>query len=231
MKCSLSVCLIALVIVAGVATNNLGQAPALQKGISVQMAASRTATAMPEADNENAWVVTVAENGDLYFGVNKLSLNGLTEAMRATPRKRAQKLYIKADARTPFANVRKALEAAKDVMFETPVLLTAQPATHAPDVMVPPMGLEVLTDEERSRSDAIVVQVLNSGQPSPTLKIGTQETSGADLTNTLKQLLQNRGEKVVGLSASGALPFSAVASVIDMCHAAGATTAILTPEL
>ena len=45
--------------------------------------------------------------------------------MIRTPRKRTQRLYIKADARASFASVQKALDAASSVEIESPVLLVS----------------------------------------------------------------------------------------------------------
>src|SRR5579872_7570121 len=50
-----------------------GQAQQLQKGVSVQMAATRSAAPMLAADNPDAWVVTIIADGNLYFGADPRS--------------------------------------------------------------------------------------------------------------------------------------------------------------
>jgi len=73
-------------------------AQALQKGISVELPVTSNAAPMPAADNEDAWIVTVAADGRTYFGTDPVTPAGLEGAMKSRPRNREQKLYIKADA-------------------------------------------------------------------------------------------------------------------------------------
>lgn len=228
MKCLLSVCLLALGVAAGVAANDLGQAPAAQKGVSVKMVASKNAAAMPAADDENAWIVTVAANGDVYFGVRKLKLDDLTDVMKTIPRNREQNLYIKADARASFATVRRALEAAKELQFDAPVLLTAQPTSHTPGVMVPPMGFEVVVNADSG--DTTVVEVVGSGQHLQA-RVDGKIVAFEDLQGAVREVLGNRTEKVVRLSADGAARFEEVVRVLDACHGAGAKVLIPTPSV
>ena len=44
----------------------LSNAQQLRQGISVQMPPASSAASMPEADNENAWIVTATVDGSLY---------------------------------------------------------------------------------------------------------------------------------------------------------------------
>src|SRR5579871_4274128 len=112
----------------------------LQKGVSVQMPVTMNAQPMPAADDEDAWVITVAADGQLYFGVKALSAEELSDQMKRTPCNRAAKLYIKADARAPFAAVVKAFSAGREVGFQAVVLLSAQPAPPGSGNPVPPNG-------------------------------------------------------------------------------------------
>src|SRR5437879_5903901 len=129
MKYMLAVCLIALTLTV---SHALGQSPALQQGVSVQMAPATHAEVMPAADNQDAWVIAVTADGSLYFGTDLRTTESLVEWMKTHPRNREAKLYIKADARAPFADVEKAIEAGRAVAFEAPVLLTSQPEPYAP---------------------------------------------------------------------------------------------------
>ena len=72
----------------------------------MQMATTSNATPMPEADNKGAWIVAVSGSGQLYFGTQAVTPEALFEEMKSHPRNREQKLYIKADARAPFAKVK-----------------------------------------------------------------------------------------------------------------------------
>lgn len=121
-----------------------GSSQQLQKGVSVQMAATSNAISMPEADNNDAWVITVTADGSLYFAADPMTPEALADWMKIHPRRREAKLYIKADARAPFASVKAALGPARSSNFEDVVLLTSQPGSHGPGTVAPPKGIEVL---------------------------------------------------------------------------------------
>jgi len=238
MKCLLSVSLTAaLAVVAELAMSNLLQSPPLQKGISVQMAVTNNAVAMPEADNENAWIVAVVRDGSFFFGTEKLTADGLAEAMKSRPRNRGQKLYIKADALAPFASVEKVLEVGREAFFETPVLLTSQRASAEPGNMVPsprnivpPKGLEVLVGSSAG-SDSPVVRALDSEQEGSMVEVNNQRIPLTSLPNALAQAFENRENKLVLVTAGGNLQFADVVHVIDACRGAGARVVVDTPQL
>jgi biopolymer transport protein ExbD len=225
----LEVCLVALTLVASVGAADHSAAQTLQKGISVAMATTTNATPMPEADDENAWIVTVVRDGALYFGTDRVTAAGLEEAMKSRPRNRDQKLYIKADARAPWADVERVVVAGRVVLFEAPVLLTSQPESPAPGTIVPPKGLEVLVGRPPGGTVATVVQ-LNSGPERPMLKLNNDPISWSALQGTLTQHFQKGDEKVVLLKADGQLPFADVVRAIDACRATGAKVVVATPE-
>jgi biopolymer transport protein ExbD len=208
-----------------------GQAQQLQKGISVQMAPTRSAAPMPAADNLDAWVVTITADGSFYFGADPMTADELTDWMKSHPRNREAKLYIKADARAPFAGVEKVLEIGRTMGFETPVLLTSQGEPTQPGTMVPPKGLEVLVGPIPGGTVATVVQIVSSGQTLPMLRINGDEISWTALENTLRQHFQKGDEPVVLLKVDEQLPFGRVVQVIDTCRATGAKVILGTPAL
>jgi biopolymer transport protein ExbD len=226
----LSVSLIALTLAAGVSPKVVAQSPALQKGISVELASTSNATPMRDADNADAWIVTVTENGSVYFGTDPVTPAALADEMKSRPRDRQQKFYIKADARAPFANVQRVLEAARETFFEAPVLLTSQPeaSTSAPETVTPPEGLEVWVGAPPSGSQSIMVQALNAGQQSPILKVDREPVSSEALRSILTQASQNRSGKVIRLNADGQLSFAQVVRVIDTCRSVGAKVVLVT---
>jgi biopolymer transport protein ExbD len=191
------------------------QSPALRKGVSVQMAATGSATPMPEADNQDAWIVTITADGKLYFGADPVDAGGLMNDMKIHPRKRDAKLYIKADARAPFNSVEKVLEIGRKAYFESAVFLTKQNETPALGKMVAPQGLEILLTS--APSDAVVVELPNPDQSQASLKVDNREVARANLQNALNQSLQNRADRIVEIKAEGSLPFAQVAQVIDAC--------------
>src|ERR1700747_333475 len=110
MKHLLEVCLVALTLATNVTPSASAQSATMQRGVSVQLAVTNNASPMPEADDENAWIVAVTACGAIYFGTDPAAPASLADAMKRRPRNRAQKLYVKADARAPFANVERVLE-------------------------------------------------------------------------------------------------------------------------
>jgi biopolymer transport protein ExbD len=202
----------------------------LRQGVSVQLAVTSNAAPMPDADNEDAWIVAITADGSMYFGVNPASPAAIAEKISGSGHQ--NKLYIKADARSAFANVLKVLEAARAAGSGTSVLLTAQPGWSPPGARVSPMGLEVLlSPSSAAGSTSTVVQVLKSNKPDPILRINNQLIPWAALPNTLTQLSQNQTEKLVVVKTEGLLPFAEVVQVIDTCRSAGLKVALVTPQL
>jgi|HubBroStandDraft_1064217.scaffolds.fasta_scaffold01572_6 biopolymer transport protein ExbD len=223
------VCLLASTLATAAVLMAVAQSQTLQRGISVQLAATSNAAPMPDADNQNAWIVTLADDGSLYFGIDPVTRDGLVDEMIRTPRSREQKLYIKADARAPYADVEYVFKAARTAGFDAPVFLTAQPESAAPGSIVPPKGLEVFATAP-SNGDSVAVQI-GTGQPSPTLKINNADASLAALQNTLRRLLTNQNEKVVVVKAAGSVPFGQVAYVMDVARSTGAKVVLAGPSL
>jgi len=224
MKYSLSVCLSTLAFATIVFSTASAQSPALQKGVSVQMAATTNATAFPQADNEDAWIVAVTADGSLYFGVKPVTVASLTEEMKSTPRRREARLYVKADARAPFDAVKQALHAAQKDLFETAVLLTEQQPHAAEATIVPPQGLEV--GLALPSTTATVVELHNSGRPTPALKVNDQELPWSALQTALAEASQGGRVKRVVLEADGSLPFDEIVKVIDVSRSLGAKVAV-----
>jgi hypothetical protein len=86
MKLLLSVCLLsmAVAIADGPAFAQSGSGSSyadqtMQRGISVDLAATGNAESMPAADDNEAWIVTVTADGNLYFGTHSLTPDSLKE--------------------------------------------------------------------------------------------------------------------------------------------------------
>jgi biopolymer transport protein ExbD len=203
-------------------------AQALRKGVHVELAVTRNAVAMPNADNADALIVAVTHNGSVYLGIDPITPAALAEKRGLFSRAEG-KLYIKADARTPYANVAKVLDALRTAGVTAPNLLTGQHETPEPGKLPVPKGLEVRVGPPPSGAESTVVQMLNTGQGGLTLKIDNQDIPGADLESTLRRALPNRSEKVVLLKADGQSPYTDVVHVIDVCHSAGAKVFLVAP--
>jgi biopolymer transport protein ExbD len=200
------------------------QTPALRQGVSVQMVETSNAAAFPAADGADAWIVAVTADGHLYFGVKLVTGDELVQEMKATPRNRAARLYIKADAHAPFDAVKQALHAAHEVLFETAVLLTDQPEHSTAAGTAFPQGLEVHLG--LPSAPATVVQLHNSARPTPALKVNDQEVPWPALQSTLDQASQQQKQKLVVVEADDNLPFTQVVKVIDMSRSIGAKVAV-----
>jgi biopolymer transport protein ExbD len=220
---------IALVLATALSRSN---AQELRQGVSVHLAATTNAASMPDADNQDAWIVAVTADGSLYFGIDPVTPGALADKMKSLPRIRDQKLYIKADARAPFADVERVVAVGHEVWFESAVFLTSQPESPAPGTMVPPKGLEVSVGPMLPAGTvATVIELFNSGQQRIILKINNDQVSWSALQSTLRQHFQKGDERVILLKADGQLPFADVAHVIDACRSVGAKIALAAPSL
>ena len=125
---------------------SIGRGPQkLETGISVELPATRNARPMPEADREDALIVTITEDGSVYFGLHRVNPANLAEEVKTSLSNRTeQTLYIKADARTRYANLRKVILAASAAGVRAPILLTNQPGSPKPNRLAAPAGFEVL---------------------------------------------------------------------------------------
>jgi biopolymer transport protein ExbD len=223
MNRTLLVSLIAVTLTLTASTLTDAQSAPMQRGISVQMVATQNATRESSADDPDAWIVTVTADGKLYFGINPVAPESLMEEMKVRPRLRDAKLYIKADARAPFASVERVLEAARVDLFTGAVLLTSQPGQAEPGTIVPPKGLDVLVGPAVPNGTvATVVELFSSGQQPLMLKINDDQIPWSALQGTLMQHFQKGDERVILLRADVHLPFADVVRVIDLCRAAGA---------
>lgn len=225
MNCPIFACLL----ITALATTSAAQVQArpMRQGVSVLMAQTANATPEPDADNDDAWVISVTADGHLFFDVKPVPAESLIEVMKKTPRRRDQYLYVKADARTSFGNLRQVLKAATVDGFESAVLLAKQNETAALGKFVAPRGLTVLLVV--APAPPVVVQLRGSGQKIPKLLVDNREMMMSDLQNALNQHFKNHSERLIQLQADDALPFATVAQVIDACSSVNAKVALL-PE-
>jgi biopolymer transport protein ExbD/biopolymer transport protein TolR len=114
--------------------------PMLQKGISVDMAKVNNPTPMQDADKEDALLISVMKNGDVFFGADKTTVDSLTGKVKDRLTNRTNKIvYVKADARAKFGNVVQVVDGVRAAGVDDLGLLTEQkkntpnaPSTPAP---------------------------------------------------------------------------------------------------
>ncbi len=220
MKSTRLVCTLALI--ASSTNPATAQAPALTKGVSVQMAQTRNAVSYPTADNADAWIVAITADGRLYFGAQAVTPEQLFEKMEATPRQRDTRLYIKADAHSTFSSLRTALGPARSVQFESAVLLTSQPESHSRAGLVPPQGINV--EIVPQRSGTIDVRISRQADTSQ-LTVNGKTVAWSNLKDTLKNLVRGRNQ-VVQVEANDAVTFADVIRVLDEACKTGAKLAV-----
>jgi biopolymer transport protein TolR len=117
--------------------------PMLQHGISVDMAKVNNPEQMPDADKEDALLVSVMRNGDVFFGTDKIDVDGLTGKVKDRLTNRTDKrVYVKADARAHFGNVVKVVDSVRAAGVDDLGLLTDQRKTtpNAPPANPTPSG-------------------------------------------------------------------------------------------
>jgi len=101
--------------------------PMLQKGISVDMAKVNNPTPMEDADKEDALLVSVMKNGDVFFGSDKVPVDSLTSKVKDRLTNRTNKIvYVKADARAHFGNVVQVVDGVRSAGVDDLGLLTEQ---------------------------------------------------------------------------------------------------------
>jgi len=101
--------------------------PMLQHGVSVDMAQVNNPEQMPDADKEDALLVSVMRNGDVFFGTDKISVDNLTTKVKDRLANKADKrVYVKADARAHFGNVVQVVDSVRAAGVDDLGLLTDQ---------------------------------------------------------------------------------------------------------
>jgi biopolymer transport protein ExbD/biopolymer transport protein TolR len=103
--------------------------PMLQNKVAIDMAQVDNATAMPDADKEDAIVVAITRDGGVFLGQDKVAT---TELGRMVSDKLADKpgktIFIRADARAQYRAVEDAIDAVRTAGVEDVGLLTQKRA-------------------------------------------------------------------------------------------------------
>jgi len=120
---SLTVPLVSVAVLA----QQAGGAVPLQRGVSVQMAITRNAVPVPNADRQDALVIAVTANGTAYLGGDPLETPVLADRVKNLLSARSERtVYIKADARLPYLRLIEVMDALQTSGIQGLTLLTAQ---------------------------------------------------------------------------------------------------------
>jgi biopolymer transport protein TolR len=80
--------------------------PMLQKGVTVDLAKVNNPMQMPDADKEDALIVAVMRNGEVFFGNDRIEPDQLTNKIKDRIANKVNKtVYLRADARAKYKAV------------------------------------------------------------------------------------------------------------------------------
>jgi len=142
----LQACLVSLMmgVISGAVFAQSGVNVPLQRGVSVQLAVTSNAVAVPNADKQDALVVALTADGSIYLGGSRLPMPALADRVRSILSARKEKtLYVKADARAPYGSVIEVIDAVRKSGVEGFTFLTAQRDAADQRGLMPPKGLEM----------------------------------------------------------------------------------------
>jgi len=101
--------------------------PMLQKGVSVDMAKVNNPIPMPDADKEDALLVSIMRDGKIYFGTDVVTADSLTDKVKDRLANRIDKrVFIKSDARTKYGSVVDVVDNVRAAGVDDVGLLTEQ---------------------------------------------------------------------------------------------------------
>ncbi len=84
-------------------------------GVSTDLPKIRRTISLPHAMREDAMTVMIMRNGDVFFGNDRVSPDPLADGIRnEVERGPEHKVYIRADARTLYLNVKRVLDAVQE---------------------------------------------------------------------------------------------------------------------
>jgi biopolymer transport protein TolR len=108
--------------------------PMLQKGVSVDMAKVNNPEQMPDADKEDALLVSITRDGKIYFGSDQVpDVNSLTGKVKdRLTNKPDKRVYVKADMRARYGGVVQVVDAVRAAGVDDLGLLTDQKKTSTP---------------------------------------------------------------------------------------------------
>jgi biopolymer transport protein TolR len=104
--------------------------PMLPKGVSVDMAQVNNPEQMPDADKEDALLVSITRDGQVYFGSDQISVDSLTTKVKdRLANKPDKRVYVKADMRAHYGAVVQVVDGVRAAGVDDLGLLTDQRKT------------------------------------------------------------------------------------------------------
>jgi len=114
--------------------------PMLQKGASVEMAKADNPVAMQDADKEDAILIAITRNGDIFLGSNKTASDQVTNQVKEKLEKKTgdKRVYVKADAHAKYGIVVEVVDDVRSAGVDELGLLTEQRKPPQPGQEKPP---------------------------------------------------------------------------------------------
>jgi len=101
--------------------------PMLQKGVSVNLAKTDNPVQMPEADKEDALIVAVMRDGNIFFNSDKVSQEQLTDKVKdKLASKTDKRIFVKADTGAKYGTVVSVVDDVRSAGVDQLGLLTEQ---------------------------------------------------------------------------------------------------------
>src|SRR5579872_2739555 len=115
--------------------------PMLQKGVSVDYAKVNNPEQMPDADKEDALLVSITRDNKVYFGSEQIQVDNLTQKVKdRLANKQDKRVYVKADMRTRFGEFVQVVDGVRAAGVDDLGLLTDQKKTSTPPPAPPAAG-------------------------------------------------------------------------------------------
>ena len=119
--------------------------PMLQKGVTVDLAKVSNPQQMPDADKEDALVVAIMRNGDIFFGNDRIAPDQLTNKIKDRIANKLNKVvYVRADARAKYKSVVEVVDNVRAAGVDDLGLLTDQKRqpNAPPSTLAPASGVQ-----------------------------------------------------------------------------------------
>jgi TolR protein len=102
--------------------------PMLQKGVNVDLAKTKNPIAMEDADKEDAILVAIERDGQIYFDTEKINSPAelTTKVQDKLSNRQDKKIYIKADGRARYGTVVEVVDDVRAAGVDQVGLLTEQ---------------------------------------------------------------------------------------------------------
>jgi biopolymer transport protein ExbD/biopolymer transport protein TolR len=115
--------------------------PMLQKGVSVEMALTDNPTEMPDADREDAVLISVTRGGNIFLGTQQVAVEQITEKVAdALAAKMDKTVYVKSDARAAYGNVVQVVDEVRAAGVDQLGLLTERVEEKRRPGLIRPVG-------------------------------------------------------------------------------------------